>query len=92
MNKKGIGIFYTLMLGVSIIILTLALAAPAKEFKDSARNGTTNLGTEGLNCANATINRYDEANCLAIDVIYYLVVGGGILLGIAVIGAKLRWG
>ena len=92
MNKKAIGMFYTLMLGVTIIILGLALAKPAKDFKDSAMNETTIYGTQGLNCSNPDINKYDKSACYAIDITYYLSVGGIILLGLGVIGAKIVWG
>lgn len=92
MNKKGITIFYTLMLGTVIIILFLALAKPVKDFKDEARNETMESGADGLNCTNPNINKYDEAACYSLDIIYYLVIGGGILLGLAVIGAKIAWG
>lgn len=91
-NKKGIGYFYTLMLGTVIIILVLALATPAKEFKDLARNETMEAGENGLNCTNPNLDIYGEANCIAIDVIYYLVIGGGLLVGVGVIGAKIIWG
>ena len=92
MNNKGIVFFYTLMLGVTIIVLFLALAKPAKDFKDNAMNETMESGANGLNCTNPEINKYDEAACYGIDATYFLVIGGGILLGIAVIGARIVWG
>lgn len=91
MNNKGIGFFYTLMLGVTIIILGLALNTPIKQFVDSARNETTLLGSDGMNCTNPEITNFDDATCTALDMIKFL--GGGILIliGIVVIGAKIIW-
>lgn len=85
MNKKGITLFYTLMLGITIIVLALALASPVKEFCDTARTN--------MNCSDGTsLSIYDEATCVGYDVMKPFVTGGLILIGFAVIGAKIVWG
>lgn len=86
MNKQGIGFFYTLMLGTLIIILGLALSSPTKEFVDTSRNETN------MNCTNPEINVYDEATCVGLDFMKFLITGGIICFGLAIIGAKVIWG
>lgn len=92
MNNKGIGFFYTLMLGVTIMVLGIALNTPIKQFVDSSRNETTLLGTDGMNCTNPELSIYDEGTCTILDMTKFL--GGGIiiLIGLAIIGAKIIWG
>ena len=80
MNNKGITFLFLLMLGTTIIVLGLALAQPIKEFVDTAR-------TE-MNCA-APVDKYYEATCYGLDILKPLITGGIILVGIAVITAKV---
>ena len=83
MNKKGITFFYTLMLGMTIVVLGLALASPIKEFADDARTN--------LSCS-APANMYDEAGCYGIEFIRVMATAGIILIGVAVIAGKgLGW-
>jgi hypothetical protein len=84
MNKRGITFFYTLMLGVTIIVLGLALASPTKDFIDDAR--------DGMSCTATNLSIYDEATCVGYDALKPLISGGIILIGFAVIGAKIIWG
>lgn len=86
MNKKGIGFFYTLMLGVLMVVLGLALASPTKEFVD------TSMDSSHMNCTNPSISIYDETTCVALDSLKFLITGGLIFFGIAVMGAKIIWG
>ena len=41
LNNKAQVFFYSLMLGIIIIVLALAFSGPVKDIVDSARNGTT---------------------------------------------------
>lgn len=86
MNKKGIGFFYVLMLGTVCIVLGLALASPTKEVVDDA------MDTDQLNCTNPNISDFDAVTCIGVDILKFLVVGGLIFIGVALIGAKLVWG
>lgn len=86
MNKKGITFFYTLCLGVTIIVLGMALAQPVKQFVDESRDATH------MNCANTTITKWDEATCVGLDLLKPLGIGGIILIGVAVISAKIIFG
>ena len=85
-DKRGITFFFTLMLGTTIIILGLALAQPIKQFVDESRDATH------MNCTNPDLNKYDEATCIGLDVLKVIEVGGLILIGIAIITAKLIFG
>ena len=84
MNKKGITFFYTLMLGITIIVLGLALASPIKEQVDTTRTN--------MNCTSADLSIYDEATCVGYDVLKPLITGGIIFIGFAVISAKIIFG
>ena len=84
MNKKGITFFYTLMLGVTIMILGLAFAFPVKESVDDSRTQ--------LNCSWTNLSKYDEANCVGLDLLKPLTIGGIILIGVADLGARLVFG
>lgn len=83
-DKRGITFFYTLMLGVSIIVLGLALATPTKQFVDTSRTN--------MDCSNVSISKYDQATCMGLDILLPLEIGGIIFIGIAIIGAKIVLG
>lgn len=86
MNKKGIGFFYTLMLGTLIIVLGLALASPTQEFVN------TSMNSSNMDCNNVSISNFDQVTCVGLDSLKFVITGGFILFGIAVIGAKYIWG
>ena len=84
MNKKGQVIFYGFMLGIVVIVLALALAPPVKEFIDDARNTTT-----GMDCGNSSISDFDKAACIAVDLNGWYFIGGLIMIGGIIIGARI---
>ena len=88
MNNKGQVVIYTLMLGVVLIILALALAPALKVFSDTARADSTDTQI-GLNCSNPNLDDYYKGTCVVQDLNTPYFVG--IVLGIAgmVIGAKV---
>jgi len=77
MNKKGLVIFYLLMLGTLIVVLALALAKPAKQIVDSAMSD--------LQCSSSEISDYDKAACYSWQAILFLFVGGVIFIGIGIL-------
>lgn len=85
-DKRGIAFLFTLMLGVTIIVLGMGLAQPTKQFVDDARNVTN------LNCTNPLISKWDEGTCVALDSLKPFVTGGLILIGLAIISAKVVFG
>jgi len=88
MNNKGQVIFYGVMLGLTIIVLALALAPAVMNSTNAARNAT--LGdTVGLDCANASISNFDKATCTVTDLNLFYFIGGLIFIAGAVITAKI---
>ena len=90
-NKKGQLAFYSLMLGIVVIILALSLADSGKEFVDDAMNAST-ADFIGLDCENESINNFNKGTCTILDFSLFYFFGGIILLGIAVIGANISIG
>lgn len=89
MNRSGITFFLTLMLGICIIILGLALAPVVKEFNEDARNTTTQDGAEGLDCSNSSISDFQNAGCITHDIAAATFVGFLIAMGLAVLIGKV---
>jgi len=89
LNKKAQVFFYSLMLGILILVVALALAGPTKDFVDSARNGTTDEGMPGLDCTNSSISTYDKGACVVADLTIFHFIGGLVFIAGAVIVAKL---
>ena len=88
MNCRGQMIFYGLMIGITVIILALALAPAVKDFTDSAQNETTNIGGVGLNCTNPDITIYDKGACQITDMTLPYFIGAMIFIGGIAITAK----
>ena len=89
MNKKAQVFFFTLMLGITIFVLILALSGPIKNQIDSIRNETTIEGGEGLNCTSPLISNFDKGACVVADLTIFHFIAGTIFLAGAVITAKL---
>jgi len=91
LNNKGQVFFYTLMLGIVIVLLALAFADPLRETIDTARSPSTN-DSVGLDCGNGSISDFDKANCTMVDLgLPYFFFGLLALAGI-VVGAKVVLG
>ena len=90
-NNKAQVFFYSLMLGILIIIVALALAGPTKDIVDSARNETTDEGQLGLNCTSTTISNFDKGACIVSDLTIFHFIAGLIFIAGAVITAKLMF-
>jgi len=88
-SKKGQVFFYSLMLGIIILVVALALAGPIKDTVDSTRNGTMDEGQPGLDCTNSSISNFDKGACIVSDLTIFHFVGGLIFIAGAVILAKL---
>lgn len=90
MNKKAQTFGYAIMLGITIIILALALAPAGKSIVDSAMNVTVG-DTLGLDCANESISNFDKGTCVVVDFSLVYLFGGLILIGGGIIVAKLTF-
>jgi len=89
LNNKSQVFFYSLMLGIVIIVVALALAGPTKDIIDSARNETTDEGQLGLNCSSSAISNFDKGACIVSDLTIFHFIGGLIFIAGSVITAKL---
>lgn len=83
MNKRGQVFFYTMMLALVIIILTLALAPTGKEFVDNAMNVSTGDAI-GLDCSNSSISNFDKGACVVTDFSVFYFFGGLIFIAGAI--------
>ncbi len=85
-NKKGQAGIVSLMLGVVLIILGLALSFPVNQVV----NGDGVNGVDGLNCSNPEISNQNKAICYQTDTFPPLWTGvifglGGLLIWRALI-------
>lgn len=87
-SSKGQVVFYSLMLGLIIIVLALALAGPVRERIDDARNVSTD-NSIGLDCSNSSISDFNKATCYVADLNIFYFIGGLIFIGISIITAKI---
>lgn len=88
MNNQGGVAIYGLMIGLTIIILALALAPIGKEFVDSAMNETVE-DTIGLDCSNSSISNFDKGSCVIVDFGLFYFFAGLILIGGAIIVSRI---
>ena len=66
MNKRGLTVFYTMMIAIVFFIAAMAFAPPLKQFTDDARNSSTS-DRVGLDCNNSSISSFDKGECVLID-------------------------
>jgi len=96
MNNNGSVFFYTLMLGILVLVVALALAGPVREFVDSTRNESTSIlmsdqtaSQPGLNCTSDTLSNFDRSACIISDLSLFYFIGGLIFVAGAIITARL---
>ena len=87
-GTKGSAILFGLMLGLTIILLGLALAPSLSETINNARNATSG-DTTGLDCDNESISNFNKATCVATDLSLFYIIGFILFLGGSVIAAKI---
>jgi len=89
MNNKGQATWgYTLMLGIMLFVLAMALAPAGQSFVNDAMNSSTS-DFIGLDCGNESISNFQKGTCVITDFSTAYFFGGLILLALGVIGAKL---
>lgn len=81
MNKSGSVMFYGMMLALVLVILGLALAPAVKDFTTEARSS--------MDCDNSSISNFVKAGCIATDIQLPYFIGTVILIGGAIIGARI---
>jgi cellobiose-specific phosphotransferase system component IIC len=90
MNNKGQTIFYGLMLGITILVLALALSPAVRDFTTGAMNDTVS-DTIGLNCSGTTDN-FIKATCIVTDMSLFYFIGILVFMAGAVVTAKFLIG
>lgn len=90
MNKNGQVWAYSLMLGITVIVLALALAPAGKQVISDAMNEST-ADFVGLDCNNATISDFQKATCTITDFSLAYFFGGLILIGGGIILARITF-
>lgn len=91
MRKRASVVIYTLMLGMTIIILALALGPPVQEFISTAMNESSE-DFQGLDCNNESISSFDKAACIATDLTLFYFIGALVFIGGLIITAKVTFG
>lgn len=86
-KKKGQIAILGFMIGVTIILLGLALAGPVQEGADLARNNT-NGDTLGLDCGNSSISDFVKATCIVSDLSVWYFISAVIFIGGAAMAIK----
>lgn len=89
-SKRGQVLIYALMLGMVVIILGLALAPAIQEQITSSTNESSG-DFVGMNCSTTT-DSFVKAGCIVSDISLFYVIGVFILIGCAVIVAKIGFG
>ena len=96
MNNRGQVLILSLMIAITVIVLTLALAPVVIDHITDVNNETvvTTGGNViyGLNCTNAAINNYDRATCLVTDITIFQFIGGLVFIAIGLISARIAFG
>lgn len=82
---------YSLMLGIVVIVLALALAPAGKKFVDDAMNSSTS-DFVGLDCDNSSISNFAKGTCTITDFSLAYFFGGLILIGLGAITARVYFG
>ena len=90
LNKRG-QMFYTIMLGLVVIIIALAIAPVVLSFVNDARAPTSDTAV-GLDCGNSSISDYQKGQCVLTDLATPYFFFGLLAIAGIVIGAKLYFG
>lgn len=88
MNQKGQIWGYAVMLGIVVLILTLALAPAGKQVVDAAMNAST-ADLVGLDCSNVSISNFDKGSCVILDFSQAYFFGALILIGGGIIVSRI---
>jgi len=83
LNNKGQVMFFAFMLGLVVVVLALALAAPIKESVEDA------MSSENLDCGNSSISSFDKGACLVSDLTMFHFIAALIFIAGAIITARI---
>lgn len=88
-DKGQLGYMVGLMIFVAVIVLALGIAPTMKEITYDARNETSSIGEQGLNCSSALISDYDKGACMLVDLFTPTFIIAIIAIGGIIFGAKM---
>jgi len=88
MNKRGQVQMYALMLGIVVIILSLALAPIIMDISTDAQAADSG-DTMGLDCSNESISNFDRITCYATDLTPFYFVGSLLMIGGVILTVKI---
>lgn len=94
-NKRGSVIIFSMMIAIVVIILGLALSPAISEITTIARNNVTvenGINITGMDCNNESIDNFVKAACVSTDISLFYFISAVLLIGFAVIGAKVAFG
>lgn len=77
MNKRGVAVLVSFMVGVVFFLLGLALAGVSTEIVSDDKV----MGVDGLNCANESISNQEKANCRGTEIIFPIYIA--VVFGLA---------
>jgi hypothetical protein len=91
MNKNGQVIFFTLMIGLVVLVLAMGLAYPVLQSSDDATNysGDVTGDMATLDCNNESISSFDKGACIVADLNMFYFIGGLIFMVGSIIAAKV---
>ena len=87
MNKKGVAVIFSFMMGVVFFLLGLALAGVSTDIV----NDDKVMGANGLDCANESISNQDKANCRGTEIIFPIYIAVVFGLAAMMITGILTW-
>jgi len=90
MNNKGQVMFFTLMIGIAVLVFVMALAFPVKEAVDNTTNYSGNSSsTQTLDCNNDSISIFNKGACIVSDISMFYFIGGLIFMVGGIVAAKV---
>ena len=84
MNRNGQVVFYSFMIGVIVLLLSLALAPAIKSFVETS--------VSEMDCTNESISSFDKAGCLAADLSIFYYIGTLVVLSVSLLGSRVLLG
>ena len=77
MNKKGVAVLVSFMMGIVFFLLGLALAGVSTDIVSDDKV----MGANGLDCANESISNQDKANCRGTEILFPVYIA--VIFGLA---------
>jgi len=91
MNNKGQLAIYGFMLGLTVLVLALALSPSVRDFTTGAMNQTVG-DTIGMDCSNESISDFTKAGCVVTDLSLFYFIGTLIFVAGTIVTAKIIFG